>query len=120
MKLDMYFNLYIVYMYTDLEFTQEEKADEFKLYNELQSNDIFLKIIGAINEDEYNSLMDYLQVTQHNKATYNKSAAALFSTFVQDMPKNAAAAAQIVDTFDKEKYQNVIDFAKNANGDRSV
>ena len=33
MKLDMYFNLYLIYMYTDLEFTEEEKADEFALYD---------------------------------------------------------------------------------------
>jgi hypothetical protein len=60
MKLDMYFNLYIVYMYSNLEFTDEEKADEFKLYDELQSNNIIIGIIGAIDENEYDCLLDYL------------------------------------------------------------
>ena len=120
LKLDMYFNLYIVYMYTDLEFTDEEKADEFKLYDELQSNDVILNIIGAMDEDEYNSLLNYLQTIEHSHSIYNRSTASILNTFIQDMPKNAAAAADIVDNFDADKYQEVINFAKAANGNRSI
>ena len=119
-KLDMYFNLYIVYMYSNLEFTDEEKEDEFKLYNELQSNDIIAHVIAGMDEGEYDCLLDYLKSMQENNESYKKSAAALFQTFIQDMPKNAAAAAEIVDNFDKEKYKNVIDFAKSANGNRPI
>lgn len=119
-KLDMYFNLYIVYMYSNLEFTDEEKEDEFKLYNELQSNDIIVHVIAGMDEGEYDCLLDYLKSMQENNESYKKSAAALFQTFIQDMPKNAAAAAEIVDNFDKEKYKNVIDFAKSANGNRPI
>ena len=119
-KLDMYFNLYIVYMYSNLEFTDEEKEDEFKLYNELQSNDIIAHVIAGMDEEEYDCLLDYLKSMQENNESYKKSAAALFQTFIQDMPKNAAAAAEIVDNFDKEKYKNVIDFAKSANGNRPI
>ena len=120
LKLDMYFNLYIVYMYTDLEFTDEEKADEFKLYDELQSNDVILSVIGAMDEDEYNSLLNYLQTIEHSHSIYNRSTASILNAFIQDMPKNAAAAANIVDNFDAKKYQQVIDFAKAANGNRPI
>ena len=120
LKLDMYFNLYIIYMYTDLEFTDEEKADEFKLYDELQSNDVILNVIGAMDEDEYNSLLNYLQTIEHSYSIYNRSTASILNTFIQDMPKNAAAAADIVDNFDADKYQEVINFAKAANGNRSI
>ena len=119
-KLDMYFNLYIVYMYSNLEFTDEEKEDEFKLYNKLKSNDIIAHVIAGMDEGEYDCLLDYLKSMQENNESYKKSAAALFQTFIQDMPKNAAAAAEIVDNFDKEKYKNVIDFAKSANGNRPI
>ena len=103
MKLDMYFNLYIIYMYTNLEFTDEEKEDEFTLYDELQSNDIIISVIGTMEEQEY-----------------NLSAASLFKTFIQHMPKNAAAAAEIVDNFDETKLKNVVEFAKAANGQRQI
>lgn len=120
LKLDMYFNLYIIYMYTDLEFTDEEKADEFKLYDELQSNDVILNVIGAMDENEYNSLLNYLQTIEHSYSIYNRSTASILNAFIQDMPKNAAAAANIVDNFDAKKYQQVIDFAKAANGNRPI
>ena len=120
MKLDMYFNLYIVYMYSNLEFTDEEKEDEFKLYNELQSNDIIVHVIAGMDEGEYDCLLDYLKIMQEANENYKHSAAALLQAFIQDMPKNAAAAAEIVNNFDKEKYKNVVDFAKSANGNRPI
>ena len=120
LKLDMYFNLYIIYMYTNLEFADEEKADEFKLYDELQSNDIIARVIGAMNEDEYDNLIDYLNNMREDYDIYNTSAAALLQTFIQDMPKNAAAAAEIVDSFDEDKYKRVANFARAANGNRPI
>lgn len=119
-KLDMYFNLYIVYMYSNLEFTDEEKEDEFKLYNELQSNYIIVHVIAGMDEGEYDCLLDYLKSMQEANEMYRSSAAAILQSFIQDMPRNAAAAAEIVDNFDKEKYKNVIDFAKSANGGRPI
>lgn len=120
MKLDVYFNLYIIYMYTDLEFTDEEKEDEFKLYDELQSNNIIISVISALGEEEYDILIDYLEKMKKNNEKYKKSAAALLQTMIQDLPKNAAAAAEIVDSFDQEKYENVTNFAKALNGGRSI
>ena len=120
MKLDMYFNLYIIYMYTDIEFTDEEKEDEFKLYNELDSNDIIISVIDAMEDTEYDNLLNYLEIMKKNNVKYRKSAAALFQSFIQDMPKNAQAAADIVDNFDENKYKQVVDFAKSANGGRPI
>ena len=119
-KLDMYFNLYIVYMYSNLEFTDEEKEDEFKLYNELQSNDIIVHVIAGMEDGEYDCLLDYLKSIQEANEVYRTSVAALLQSVIQDLPKNAAAAAEIVDSFDPKKYQNVVDFAKAANGQRNI
>lgn len=120
MKLDMYFNLYLVYMYSNLEFTDEEKANEFDLYNELWSNNVIIAIIGAMEDSEYNSLLDYLESMKKANVKYRNGAAALLQTFIQDMPKNAAAAAEIVNNFDQNKYKQVVDFAKAANGNRPL
>lgn len=120
MKLDMYFNLYIIYMYTNLEFTDEEKEDEFTLYDELQSNDIIISVIGTMEEYEYDTLLEYLNVMKDTNMEYNLSAASLFKTFIQDMPKNAAAAAEIINSFDADKYKEVAGFAEAANAGRPI
>lgn len=119
-KLDVYFNLYLIYMYTNLEFTDEEKANEFELYDKLNCNYVITSVISAMEESEYDSLLEYLKVMQVNNEEYRHSAAAILQSFIQDLPKNAQAAADIVDNFDKEKYSNVVEFVKSANGDRSI
>lgn len=119
-KLDVYFNLYLIYMYTNLEFTDEEKANEFELYDKLNCNNIIISVIGAMEEGEYEDLMSYLKIVKANNEKYKTSAAAVLQSFIQDLPKNAQAAADIVDNFDKEKYKNVVEFAKSANGNRPI
>ena len=118
MKLAMYFDLYIIYMYTNLEFTDEEKMNEYKLYNELESNGVITAVLGAL--EEYEILFHYLNIMKEAKMRYKTSAAAMIQTFIQDMPKNAEAMSEIVDNFDKEKYKEVVEFAQYANGGRPL
>ena len=74
----------------------------------------------AVKEGEYEELRDTLDKMMSLKLTYGNSAAAVMRTFVQDLPKNAAAAKEIVDNFDPEQYQSVVDFATAANGGRNI
>ena len=73
-----------------------------------------------MKEGEYEELRDTLDKMMSLKLTYGNSAAAVMRTFVQDLPKNAAAAKEIVDNFDPEQYQSVVDFATAANGGRNI
>lgn len=120
MKLDIYFNLYLVYMYTDLEFTEEEKTNEEELYDILESNGVFLDIIDAIDDEEYAYLMGTLDSMRANQEMFRRSAAALLQSFIQDLPANAEVASKIVDSFDKDKYKEVVEFAQYANGGRPI
>lgn len=120
MKLEVYFNLNLIYMYTNLDFEADDFEDEFKLYDELESNNVFLSVISAIPQEEYDALLNFLTLTKKNNEKNKRSAAALLQSVIQDLPKNAAAAREIVDSFDPEKYSEVVNFAKNANGGRSI
>jgi len=91
-----------------------------KLYDILEHNDIIDQVIAAIGEDEYVSLKDYLITMKINYLTYKNTAAAVLTRIIQDLPKNAAAAKEIIDSFDPEKYQAVEDFATAANGGRNI
>ena len=113
LKLDMYFNLGIIYLYTDITFTEKQREDEFKLYDSFQSTGLLDMIIQAIDESEYDALLGYLKQMKQDIITYKNSAAALIQTFVQDLPKNAEAAANIVDNFDPNKYQQLLGLAKS-------
>jgi len=117
---DMYFHLYIVYMYTDIEFTDEEKDDAPKLYDILWSTGVMSAVLNAMNEEEYNTLFGMLQDTIEDRKQYKNTIASVINGFIENMPVNAEDAAEIIKKFDPEQFQQVIQFAQAANGGRPI
>lgn len=118
--LDLYFHLHLVYMYTNLSFTDKQKENEPKIYDTLVSNGFFDKFFEVLDENEYRELMDYIEELKTTILHYRNTAGAVLQSIIQDLPKNAQAAADIVQNFDPNKYQAVIDFATAANGGRNI
>ena len=120
LKIDMYLHLHIIYLYTNITFTDKQRENESKLYDLLMSNGIMESVIASIPEDEYNfifsMLEDYIKLDMENR----RSVTALISKFIDDLPAGAQAAMNLVNKFDPEKYQAVIDFATAANGGRPI
>ena len=119
-KLDIYFHLNLLYLYTDIEFSTEDREDEMGLYDILERNEIIDEVISAIGLEEYQSLIDYLDKMKEMNLAYKNTAAAVLTRIIQDLPKNAAAAKEIVDSFDTEKYPEMINFITAANGGRNI
>jgi hypothetical protein len=119
-KLDMYFHLNLIYMYTNLVFTQEERENEDIVYDELKSSGFLDEFLMKINGVEYKEMMENIEDIAKASINYNISTASVLNKFINDLPVNADAAQKIVDNFDPEKYQAVVDFAKAANGGRPI
>ena len=119
-KIDEFFHLHLIYMYTNINFTEKQKEDEHKLYDSLKSNGLIDAFIEQMNEFDYSELFNMLDETKREITDYRRSTSALIQSLITDLPKQAEAAKQIVDSFDVEKYQNVINFAKAANGGREI
>lgn len=119
-KKEIFFHLNIIYLYTDIEFDDEDREDELELYDKLEQNDVIDKIIAAIPKEEYQELMDNYNELAWNIEGYRNTAAAVIQSIIQDLPANAAAAKDIVDSFDKSKYEEVVKFAEAANGGRNI
>lgn len=120
LKLDIYFHLHLVYMYTNLSFTDKQKEDELKLYDCLKSSGFIYQFMNTLNDDEYSYLFEMMQDTVSDYMNYRNTAGAVLQSLIQDLPRNAQAAADIVDSFDKNKFQEVIKFAEAANGGRPI
>ena len=91
-----------------------------KIYDTLESNGFIDKMIEIIPEEEYNALFTFMDEIMLNTLNYTNTAGAVIQSIINDLPKNAKIAKDIVDSFDKEKYQEVIEFAKAANGNRPI
>jgi len=113
--LEIMVNLYIVFCYTDIEFTEEEKSDPARLYDELITNGYLGTILNAIPEEEYNDLLKYLNEKKEVAEKYKGSLMEAITTLVTEFPKSAEEARNIVDNFDVDKYENVVNFAKAVN-----
>lgn len=120
LKKDMYFHLNLVYMYSSLTFTEKQREDESKLYDTLVSNGLMDLIIEAIPESEYTILYSYLDEQEELLLTYKNTFGGAISEIIENLPLRADEMQQIVNTFDPEKFQNVLDFAKAANGGREI
>ena len=120
LKLDMFFHLHLVYLYTNLSFTDKQRENEFKIYDTLQSNGFIDKMIENIPQEEYDALFNLVEKQSKIEMKYTTTAASILSKLIDDLPKNAEAAMKIVDNFDPDKFQAVKDFAKAANGGREI
>lgn len=111
-KQEIFFHLNLVYMYTNLSFTDKQKEDYLKLYDILESNGIFDAVVDAMAEDEYENLLTWMEEVQEDLLAYENSFAGVINNLIESLPKNAEAAAEIVDNFNPEKYEEVLNFAK--------
>ena len=57
-KVKVYLLIGIVENYTNISFTEKQKEDIVKLYDLIQSNGLFDKILTAIPEEEFNDLLN--------------------------------------------------------------
>ena len=51
-KIEMYFSVYLVFLYTNISFTENQKQDIEKIYDVLESNEIFDKVVDLIPDSE--------------------------------------------------------------------
>ena len=119
-KIDEFFHLHLIYMYTNINFTEKQKEDEHKLYDSLKSNGLIDAFIEQMNEFDYSELFNMLDETKRELIEYKRSTSALIQSLISDLPKQAEAMKNIMDNFDPNKYKEVLNFAKAANGGREI
>ena len=109
-RLKAFVNLNIVYLYTDIMFDIEDRVDEGALYDNLVVTGLLDEIKAHMEESELHLIQELFLHTLESERSYRSTAAAIISKLVNDMPKNAEAAKNIVENFDKEKYSEVLKF----------
>ena len=77
-------------------------------------------VITNMDENEYNNLYDLLEETKNEMIKYNSSIVGLLNEFANSLNKNSDSLKDILQSFNPNDYQNVIDFAKAANGGREI
>ena len=116
----MYFHLHLVYMYTNISFTDKQRADELKLYDTLNSNGIINLVLENIDEMEYETLSTYLEEIIEQDLDYKTTVSYLLNSFLVDIPGKINNIQKMMDEIDQEKFINAVNFAKALNGGRDI
>ena len=118
--LDMWFKMYIIISYTDIIFTEDQKAQIEIIYDELNSNGILDAIIRAIDPEEYGWLTKQLQDALEIGLKYKSTIASVLHDFIQNLPKNAEQAKDLINGFNPEQFTNAMNFFKAINGNQPI
>lgn len=100
--LKQYYELNIVYLYTDIVFSQEDRADEDKLYDELYTSGLLNEIIKNMNAKEIQLLSSMLSDTCMAMKEYYKSVAGFVEAIVEYASTKLPLAVEQVSNFNPE------------------
>lgn len=112
--LDAVFEIYLVFKYTDIEFTEEEKVDLLGTYDKLENNGVIETIIKEIPQMEYKILRDNLNAMIVDYKDYRNSAKGFLDTLMIFAPSAAEKFNEAIEQMDTDKVQNVVAIANAA------
>lgn len=84
MKLDVFLIIEMVDRYTNLSFTDKQKEDPAKLYDQLTSSGLVELVLGAIGDSEWFSITSHLEDTVKSIYSYQNSVMGILDTISQD------------------------------------
>ena len=113
LKVNAFYHLYLVYLYTNINFTEAQKRDELKLYDTLESNGLIDLIIENMNEHEYSTLLNFINEKIEIDMKFNTTVAGIINNIIENLPGNAEKATALLNNFDQSQFQDVINFAKS-------
>ncbi len=83
-QMDVYTALEILYAYTNIDFSEEEKENPAELYDELEKQGIINMVVNAIPEVEYNFLVEGIEETIKAYYSYRNSIKGIIADTVTD------------------------------------
>lgn len=109
---NIFANVYIVFYYTDLEFTLGEKEDVSKIYDELASSGLLKMIFNSIPKSEIDCIAENIVNFEQQRLKNNLSIVSVLKGFMNFDVEDIEKVTNLLETFDQDKYKQVVDLAK--------
>ena len=116
----MYFHLNLVYLYTNLTFTDKQREKEDEIYDNLVSTNLLNKIIEKIPESEYQILMDYMTDYLKDKIAFERTTFGSILKLLEELPKKVEQSGNLVKEFNPEDFKEVMNFVKAINNGNDI
>ena len=110
-KMDIYFDLNVIYLYTNIVFSTDDRIDEGALYDTLKRSGLIDAVKEKIPAEELAYLKDCVIKLSETIIKYRNTFGAVVGGFIEMLPDNMEKAKEIIGSFDPEKYQELITLA---------
>lgn len=110
--LKMYFELHIIYLYTNILFSIEDRADEIALYDTLVKSGVMQTVLEAIPETELVLLERLINNVRHNLELKNNSVTGAISNFVDVLPKKLEKLMPLLEKINFANIQEAVEKMK--------
>ena len=101
-KMDMYFKLYIIYLYTNIVFSTEDRQDEELLYDNLYKSGLIEEVLDAMNVDELEYLTTALVNMEEKMKNYKSSAKGVIYDLVEELEEKLKKSFEVLNTMSPE------------------
>lgn len=105
LQLKKYYELGLVYMYSDIVFSEEDRADEAKIYDELCASGLLDEIIKRIAPKEIQTCAEMLKKLCEENKTYKRSAVGFIETVIDLIDKKLPSFIDQFKTLSPEAVQ---------------
>ena len=109
--IEMNFYLNVVFLYSNISFTETQKEDRYKLYDILESNGVINEIVNAIPVQEFKNLMDSFDLEKKRVVRENRSFAGILNNIISKLPNKAQETSDILKNINFEDMKDVVNFA---------
>jgi len=113
-KMDKYLELNIIYLYTNIIFSIEDRINEDDLYDTLKTSGLIDEVLKAIGEEEIAELKKYLKIISEMNLTYQNSFGIIMQNFMEQLPITLQKAEEIIKRIDPEKAKELLQLFPSA------
>lgn len=114
-KLEKWFNLYFVYKYTNISFSEAVRKDEDALYDLLETNGVIDAVVQAA-PDDYASLFEKCEEYLDKYERYQSSAQGILTRVINTLPEKLEDVLKLLEDLDMSKLAEVMNTANLAGG----
>lgn len=119
-KVNTLFELYLVFMYTDIEFEDEDREDLLALYDALYLGGYIAAVSKAVPAEEYDFLVKMIGDMRDAREAQSRGVIGALSNFIETLPQKMEGIKELAQNFNPEDFKEVMAFATAANGGRPI
>lgn len=96
------------------------EANSPELYDKLLRSGFIDLFYQALDKEDGEELLEFYNKALEELKAYSRSTAGMIASILNKLPEQMDKAQSIINDFDKTKFQEVIQFAEAANGNRNI